>query len=343
MPQAAAASLEADPPAGRYLLLGATGLIGSHALAALAGRAEVEVLALGGRRLPPALAANVRTGRIDLRSPDELASAVAGVDYVLAFAGRVQSAPVLASDPVAPVLENLELTARVLEAARRERVRRVVWLSSTTGYPAREGELEEDAFFDGEPPDPWFLVGTAARYLEMLARGIAERTGSATGFVALRPSLVYGEGDDFSLETGHFLPALVRRVVERHRPIELWGDGSEARDLIHAADVARAAVLALSLPKTTAEGFEAFNVAAGSSHRVRDVLRLLLEFDGFRDAEVVFRSDRPRAALARRFSGRRARERLGFEPRVGLEAGLRRTLDWFRRHRERARGVRPAA
>ncbi len=330
---------EISPPAGRYVLLGATGLVGSHALEALAGRPGIAVRALGGRRLPPALAANVEPGRVDLRSPADAAAAVRGADYVLAFAGRVQSAPLLERDPVAPVVENLEMTARILEAARRAGVRHLVWLSSTTGYPASEAELDEGAFFEGEPPDPWFLVGSATRYLETLARGIAERTGASTTYTALRPSLVYGEGDDFSLETGHFLPALVRRVVERQRPIELWGDGSEERDLIHARDVVDAALLALS----RVEGFGAFNVVAGASHRVGDVLRLLLELDGYRDAEVAFRAGRPRTTAVRRFSGRRARERLGFEPRIGLEEGLRRTLRWFRRHRSRARGVAPAA
>ena len=56
--------------------------------------------------------------------------------------------------------------------------------------------------------------------------------------VALRPTLVYGPHDDFDPASAHFVPSFIRRVVEREKPIEIWGDGSQTRNLIHAADVA---------------------------------------------------------------------------------------------------------
>ncbi len=331
-----------SPPEGRYLLLGATGLVGSHALRALAGRSGVEVRAVGHGRHPEHLAANVSTHRLDLREPGAVDPLFEGVDFVLLFAGRVLSAPVLAADPVGPVLDHLRLVAAALEASFRARVKKTVWLSSTTGYPALDEELDEDHMFVGDPPDVWYLVGWTARYLEALAQGLARRSeGSGPAeerrgtFIALRPSLIYGANDDFSRERAHFLPALVRRVVERCRPIEVWGDGGDRRDLVHADDVVAAAFSALR----KVEGCAAFNVCAGRSHSVSEVLHRIVAIDGFDDARVEYVSGRPRTARERRLSHRKATAALGFTPRVDLDNGIRRTIAWFRENRDCARGA----
>jgi GDP-L-fucose synthase len=317
------------PPPGRYLLLGASGLTGSHALRVLAGRAGVEVRAVGHSRLPEVRAGNVSALRCDLRRPGAVDELLEGVDYVLFFAGRVLSAPILAVDPVGPVFENLRLGASVLEGCWRAGVRKTVWLSSTTGYPPAAGPIAEDQMFVGDPPDVWYLVGWTSRYLETVGRGLAARSASGAAFIALRPSLVYGEHDDFSESGAHFLPALVRRVVERERPIEVWGDGSERRDVIHAEDVAAAAFAALSV----VEGFDAFNVCAGRSHSVTEVLERIVVLDGYEGAEIAYRTSGARTVAERSFSNRRAREVLGFRPRVDLDEGLARTIAWFRENR----------
>lgn len=325
----------AEPPAaGRYAVLGASGLVGSHVLAALAGRDGVTVSAIGFGRLPERVADNVTVDRVDLRDADAAERCVARHDYVVLCAGRVLSAPVLAADAVGPVLDHLRIVATALAACWRARVRKVVWLSSTTGYPESGDSLAEAQMFDGEPPKVWSLVGGATRYLETLARDLSRTPPAATTFIALRPSLIYGENDDFSPARAHFVPALIRRVVERQSPIEVWGDGSERRDLVHAADVAAVALRALQV----VAGWDAFNVCAGSSDSIEEVLARILAIDGFDDVEIAYRTDRPRSVRERRLSGRKAAEVLGFTPRIDLESGLRRTIAWFRE-----KGARRAA
>ncbi len=255
-----------------------------------------------------------------------------GVDFVLLFAGVVATAPVLARDPVGPVQDQMSVTTSVCEAAFRARVSRVVFLSSTAGYPAGDGELAEEQMFVGEPPPNWTYLGWATRFLEVQARYLAESSDGQTSFVALRPTMIYGPHDNFSFDDGHFLPALLRRVVERQDPIEVWGTGEEERDLIHASDVVDACLLALSI-----DGFDAFNVAAGQAHSVNGVLEHLLRLDGWPDARVEHVAGRPRSVPKRSFSALRARQRLGFEARVSLDAGLEDTLEWYRRNREHAR------
>lgn len=320
------------PPQGSYLVLGASGLVGSHALTRLVDRPGIKVRAVSHSRGLAVQGRNIEHRRADLRRPETAASLMEGIDHVLLFAGVVATAPVLARDPVGPIRDQMAVTTSVCEAAFRAGVSKVVFLSSTTGYPAAEGELGEEDMFAGEPPPNWTYLGWATRFLEIQARYLAERSEGRTSFVALRPTMIYGAHDNFSFDEGHFLPALLRRVVERQEPIEVWGTGEDERDLIHARDVVDASLLALGI-----DGFDAFNVATGEAHSVNGILERLLRLDNWSGARVEHVTGRPRSHRKRSFSAARARQRLGFEARVSLDEGLEDTLDWYRRNQEHAR------
>jgi nucleoside-diphosphate-sugar epimerase len=203
----------------------------------------------------------------------------------------------------------------------------VVLMSSTTGYPDCDGDCTEADFFTDAPPESWRGLGWTYRYIEAVARISAERVADPIGVTALRPTLVYGERDSFDPAHAHFLPAFVRRVVARENPIEVWGDGTATRDLIHAEDVARAAILAVH---NAGPGFRAYNIGAGRQHSVSAILDRLLALDGHRDAPVAYRHDRPTSARRRGVSTANAARELGFAPAVDLEAGLARTLAHYR-------------
>ena len=114
------------------------------------------------------------------------------------------------------------------------------------------------------------------------------------------------------------MPSFIARVIARERPIEVWGDGSQTRNLIHAADVASAIMAALAHDK----GYAAYNVATPKSVSVNEVLRALLDIDRFVDAEVVHLLDRPGGASALAVSATAFSERFGWKPTYSLREGL---------------------
>ena len=107
---------------------------------------------------------------------------------------------------------------------------------------------------------------------------------------------------------------------------EVWGDGLQKRDLVHAEDVVRASLLSLD----HCNGFDVFNVASGQSHTVNEVLDAILRIDGFDDADIRHVNAGPTTLSERRFDGDKARRLLNFQPAIGLDAGLRRTIGWYR-------------
>ena len=119
-------------PKGKYLLLGSTGLMGSHALLALDGKPGVEVKAAYHSRQPHIFGSNIQHVHADLLNRDACKELMNGVDYVLMFAGVLSTAPVIARDPVAPAMTNLLITSHSLEAAYYAGVAKFVWLHATS-------------------------------------------------------------------------------------------------------------------------------------------------------------------------------------------------------------------
>lgn len=305
-------------------VLGGTGLIGRHVIAALRETGEL-VVATANRR-PAFEQQGVDWRQVDLTVPDAARAVVRGSRSVVICAGRLSTAAELKRDPVRSVTTTLRIGISALEAAAAEGVERVVLLSSTTGYPAGGGLKREDMMFTGDPPDDWFGVGWVHRFLEKQLDWYCrlERIGAG---IALRPTLVYGPYDDFDPASAHFVPSFIRRVVEREKPIEIWGDGSQSRNLIHAADVA-SAIVAVLQDKTP--GFGSYNVSAPASSSVKEVLTTLVELDRFDDAEIVYRPERGTGAGALDVSAEALSARYGWRPAMSLRDGLAGTLAWYR-------------
>lgn len=306
---------------------GATGLIGRHVVEALADGTGEPVVATYRSRAPFSVE-GVRWARCDFNEREQAARAFAGCDTVVLCAGRVSTSAVLRDEPVESVLDNLRIVTNAMEAAARGQARHVVLVSSCTGYPPATGLLEEEQYQSGNPPGHWFGVGWMHRYLEKQLEWYVRTPGWLDSAVALRPTLVYGPHDDFDPRTGHFLPSLVRRVVERVNPIRLAGDGTQTRNLIHARDLARAVKTVLRPER----GFRAFNVATPDEVSVRSILEALLEADGFSDA-VVEREGQNLGPAMLRVSGRRFLEATGWRPATSVRDGLAELLAWYRGNR----------
>ena len=307
---------------------GATGLIGRHVVEALAGSGAEPVVATYRSRAPFS-AAGVRWVQCDFADRGQAARAFVGCETAVLCAGRVSTSAVLRDEPVESVLDNLRIVTNAIEAAARTGVKHVVLISSCTGYPAATGLQGEEQFEAGNPPGHWFGVGWMHRYLEKQLEWYVRSVGWFGSAVALRPTLVYGPHDDFDPRTGHFLPSFVRRVVEREKPIRLFGDGSQTRNLIHARDLARAVQAVL---RPGEQSFQVFNVATGDEVSIRSILQMLLEADGFADAVVEFEGQNLGPASLR-VSGRRFMEATGWRPITTIRDGLADLVGWYRASR----------
>jgi GDP-L-fucose synthase len=315
---------------GTYLVAGAAGLMGTAALKKLQNVPGVTVKAVYHHRKPQIVAANITPMPADLEKPDDCKRVVHGIDYVLFFAGVLMTAPVLAANPVSPLTRNLLMHAQMLEAAYLAGIKKYLVVGSSTGYPEQNETLHEEDMFRGDPADVYFSVGWMFRYVEALCRMYSTKLRHPMPIAVIRPTTVYGEYEDFSPEKSHALPALVRKVVDREQPLEVWGDGEVKRDLIYADDLLDACLAAL---EASAPPYE-FNIAYGREYSLKELLAMILDADGYKNARIVFNASGPSTGGRRVLDTRRAREILGFEPKTNIESGIRFMLGGYRKYKE---------
>jgi GDP-L-fucose synthase len=148
----------------------------------------------------------------------------------------------------------------------------------------------------------------------------------------VRPSNVYGPYDKFDFAVSHVTAALIRRVVERQSPLEVWGTGQDIRDLIYVDDFIEGLLAAFATPQPHL----AINICAGAGHSVRQILQKILAADRYDNADVRYDPSRPSTIPVRLMDNSAARRQLGFETRTSLDEGLRRTIQWYRETKKAA-------
>lgn len=310
----------------KVLIAGATGFLGS----CFAGRLATygaSVRATGLARDPVKLGAGIEPMKADLRDPTACEAACAGMDYVFMCAANTSGAAVMRENPLAHVTPNVVMNAQILEAAYRAGVKKFLFISSGAAYPPTgDRPVGEDEMFDADPFDVYYSVAWMKRYAEILCRIYAEKIKKPMPTVIVRPSNVYGPGDKFDFATSHVTAALIRRVVERHKPLEVWGTGGDIRDLIFIEDFLDGALTAFA----RSGDHLAVNICSGTGVSVKQILETAIRVDGFKDADVRFDPSKPSTIPVRLMKNDLAKKLFGFEAKVDLAEGIRRTIAWCR-------------
>jgi GDP-L-fucose synthase len=304
------------------LVTGGSGFIGTHLGKALLEQGAAVRLAIHHRD-PIISDARAEIVRADLARPEQCLKAMQGVNLVLHAAGAVSGVGVTAATAMAGIATNLTLTAQVLQAAWTSGVERVLVFSSSTVYPASDHPIREDELGE-QPPHPSYLgYGRMRRYIEHLAEFVA--THSRVKIAVVRPTAVYGPHDDFNPATGHVIPSLVRKAVDKLEPFEVWGTGDEMRDFLHVDDFARGCLLTLEKHAVC----DPINIGSGAGVTIRQVVDIILQAAGHSGATVRFDPSKPSAIPVRLVDISKAKRRLGFEPGISIEDGLRDLVRWY--------------
>jgi len=310
----------------KVLVAGGTGFIGTNlAIRLLAMGAKVR--AAKHYREPAVQDDRIEWLQCDLLSMGDCVKAVDGMEYVFMCAANTSGAAVIASTPLVHVTPNIIMNAQMLEAAYRARVEKFIWISSNAAYPPTGMRpVREDEMFNGDPYDVYFGVGWMKRYTEILCRMYSEKLKNPMKTVVLRPSNIYGPHDDYDFATSHVMAAMIRKVVERHDPIAMWGTGDDVRDLIYVDDFIDAMILAAE----KIDRYDPVNIGLGKGYTLKEVLRTVLEADGYEEAKIVYDLSKPSMIPARLIDTTKALGLLGFKASTGLKEGAAKTIAWYR-------------
>jgi GDP-L-fucose synthase len=159
------------------------------------------------------------------------------------------------------------------------------------------------------------------------AQSYREQYGYNTIF--LLPANLYGEGDNFDLETSHVIPALIRKCVEAEAAgapyIEAWGSGDVSREFLYVADCADGIIRAARDYDESA----AVNLGNGREVMIRELVEMIVRLTNFK-GEIRWQPSKPDGQPRRRLDVTRAFEKFGFRAETSLEDGLQRTIEWYK-------------
>jgi len=309
------------------MVAGGTGFVGVNLINRLLSLGA-NVRATIHRKEPVILDERIEYVRCDLTKMEDCRKVVSDMDYVFLCAANTSGAAVMQATPLVHVTPNIVMNSRMLEAAYFAKVRKFVWISSSAAYPPSGDRLvREDELFNEDPYEKYFPVAWMKRYTEVLCRMYSEKLTNPMMTVVLRPSNIYGPYDDFEFETSHVMAALIRKVVERHNPLEVWGTGDDVRDLIYIDDFIDAMILATE----KIESYNPVNIASGRGYSIKEVLQMILEVDGYTDAKIEFNPSKPSTIPVMLIDTTKAETILGFKAKTGLREGIKKTIDWYRK------------
>jgi len=304
-----------------YLITGGAGFIGSHLAEALVGRGhQVRVadnLSTGRRsNLDHLPAVELLEG--DLADPSFAARAVRGVEYVLHQAA-IPSVPRSVLDPVASHRANVDASLNVLVASRDAGVKRLVYAGSSSAY-GDAAALPKREDMPAQPLSPYALQKLMVeQYCALFTRLYGLDT------VTIRYFNVFGPRQDPGSPYSGVISQFAAALLDGRRPT-IYGDGEQTRDFTYVANVVDGVLRAC---EATGIAGEVINVATGGRTSLNRLLALM--------QAITATALCPIHAEARAGDIRdsqadisKARRLLGYEPSVGLEEGLRRTLDWYR-------------
>jgi UDP-N-acetylglucosamine/UDP-N-acetyl-alpha-D-glucosaminouronate 4-epimerase len=311
-----------------YLVTGGGGFIGSHLVERLLVEGHrVRVLDdfSTGRRsnieaVRKAGADRLQVSTSDVRDDAAVGRAVGGVDGVFHLAA-LGSVPRSMAHPLETHAVNATGTLNVLAAATEAKVPRLVFAGSSSVY----GALEEIPKREDHPTRPISPYGLTKLIGEEYLALFREVFGLQT--VALRYYNVFGPRQNPNSQYAAVIPSFVRKILRGESPV-IYGNGEQSRDFTYVANVVDATLLAMEAPaERVAPGL--FNVAVGGRISLNQLVRTLGEIVG-REVVPTYTDPRPGDILHSQADISRARERLGFEPRVSFEEGLALTVEYFR-------------
>lgn len=312
----------------KVLVTGGTGFIGSHLLEKLLEKgAKVTVLdhiKPGKQRFIAHIENKLRIVNGNCDSLMDALKAAEGQEIVMNLAAHVGGIEYNRTHQGSMLMKNLGIGATMIEAARQMKAQRFLVVSSACVYP-REAVIPtpESEGFKDEPEPTNGGYGWSKRIAELLGKYYAEEFGMQIGIV--RPYNAYGPRDHFDPKKSHVIPALIRRVLEGENPLKVWGSGNQTRAFLYVDDLVEGMMLAVEKYPIP----DPVNLGTDEEVSIKDLINKIVTIAGTK-TEVQFDTTRPDGSPRRNSNNAKAKEKIGFSPKIKLDTGLQRTIEWYK-------------
>jgi len=299
------------------LVTGGTGFLGSRIVSLLKNRGINNIIIS-------------HSSENDLRLKESCSNITKNIDIVFHVAAKVGGIGFNQEKPAELFYDNLMMGTNLMEEARKNGVKKFIALGTICSYPKFTPlPFAEDNIWNGYPEETNAPYGLAKKMLLVQSQAYFQQYNFNS--IVVFPTNLYGPKDNFSEDSSHVIPALIKKVLDAKntdkKKITLWGDGSPSRDFLYVDDAAEGIILA----GEKYNNHEPINLGTSEEVTIKDLIQKIQKIMNT-DLEVEWELEKPNGQPRRAVSFEKAKNEINFSPKINLEKGLRRTIDWYQQH-----------
>jgi len=305
------------------LICGATGFIGKNVLDRFSKKDEYSIRAVFN--IKPALQQDdIEWVNANLNNIEDVKRVMKDIDIVIQLAATTSGAKDIVNRPYIHVTDNAVMNSLLLREAYENNVEHFIFPSCTVMYqPSKVGLTEEDCDGNDRLLSKYFGVGNTKVYIEKMCDFYS--TLGRTKHTVIRHSNIYGPHDKYDLERSHVFGATITKAMTNNDTFSIWGPGTETRDFLHVDDLVDFIELALEKQESA---YELFNVGCGYDTSIKDLVNKIIEISG-KDLKTEHDLSMPHLPTSLFLDCTKAKELLGWEPKISLEDGIKSSIEWW--------------
>ncbi|MDC0456632.1 NAD(P)-dependent oxidoreductase [Alphaproteobacteria bacterium] len=308
------------------LVAGGSGFVGTNLIKELL-KYNCNVTATLFNKEPQIKFQNVKYIKTNLTKPDQCKLVCKDQDIVFNVSAVSSGALVIEKKPLVHLTPNVLMNTLLLEASYEAKVKKFCFTSSNTVYPVSNKPMKEEDI-NYQFYDKYFVVGWMKCFSEIMCQMYSNKIQNPMDIVIIRPGNLYGPFDKFNKVESKVIPALIRRALEKEKPFEVWGDGSDIKDFIYIDDFIKC--LCMLIPET--HFGEIYNICSGEKHTIKDILSLLRDFGYIKKQDIVFNTSMPSMIPIRLLSNSKVKNKIKWRPETDLKTGISNTIKWYKNY-----------
>lgn len=234
------------------------------------------------------------------------------------------------------IYQNLTIQNNIIYSAYKNKVKKLLFLGSSCIYPKNSPQPMKEEYLLTDTleytNEPYAIAKIAG--LKMCE---AFNLQYGCNFVSVMPTNLYGENDNFDLNTSHVLPALIRKFYEAKingsTSVVVWGSGKPRREFLHSSDMAEACIYVMENIdfNKLSNGNEIrnthINIGYGSDVSIAELASLIKNIVGF-DGEIIYDNSKPDGTYQKLLDTSKLNA-LGWKPKIKLEEGIKKVFEWY--------------
>ena len=299
----------------RILMTGGSGFLGSRIVNFLNEKNISEIL------IP-------RSKDCDLTIRSNCDKVTKDVDVVFHIAAKVGGIGFNLENPGELFYDNIMMGTNLMDSARVNNITKFIALGTICSYPKFTPlPFDENSIWNGYPEETNAPYGLAKKMLLVQSQSYKKQYNFNS--ISIFPTNLYGPRDNFNENTSHVIPAIIRKItsaiVKDEKTISLWGDGTPTRDFLYVDDAAQGIILAAEKYNSS----KPLNLGSGEEISIKLLAEKIMKLMNT-DLEIIWETDKPNGQPRRCVSIEKARKEISFEPKIILDEGLQKTIDWYR-------------